>query len=114
MIALSTPDFDLQGSVVIKEHLDNPYQAQRRGSVTPTLDADSVTYDTGYSVSDQTMTALVRNPSRDLSRQLQYLVAYYPELILCAENGCFRVRVSFQSDRGDLNLQLRLLRRLDE
>lgn len=114
MISLSAPEYDPSGHVVLAARLNNPYQGSRRGSVTATLDGESAVYDTGYSVSDQTVTARLRKPSRALAQQLRYLVAYYPELILCAETGVYRARPSFSMGSGDINLQLRLLSRLDQ
>ena len=113
MISLSATTFDLAGRLILPVRASNPYQAERRGSVTATLDGASAVYDTGYSVSDTTLSVAFRHPSAAQITTIQYLIAYYAELILCCEAGAFAARVQ-SVVRGDtLSLQLRLLRRLD-
>lgn len=113
MIALSSPTYDPNGHVVIDARPSNPYEAARRGSVTATLDGGVSVYDTGYSAADQTLRVTVRRPARALLEKLRYLVAYYGQLILCCETGCYRAVVAFAVDKEILTLQLRLIRRLD-
>lgn len=113
MIALSTPEVDLDGYLVLGTRLENPYQVSRRGSVTATLDGGSVVYDTGASVSDVTVTARVDGYSRQQAQALRYLTSLYPELTLKSEIGVYAVRASFTTSKSTLTLQLRLLRRLD-
>lgn len=113
MISLSATTFDLAGRLILPARAATPYEAQRRGSVTATLDGGSAVYDTGYSVSDTTLEVEYRHPSAAQIVTIQYLIAYYAELILCCESGAFMTRARF-AVRGDtLSLQLRLLRRLD-
>jgi hypothetical protein len=113
MISLSATTYDVTGRLILPARAIDPYQAQRRGSVTATLDGESAVYDTGYSVSDITLTVRYRRPSRAQIITLQYLIAYYSELILCCESGAFMARPRFTISNDTLNLQLRLLRRLD-
>jgi hypothetical protein len=44
---------------------------------------------------------------------LQYLVAYYGEIVLCCETGAYRALLSFAVSKETLSLSLRLLSRLD-
>lgn len=113
MISLSTPTFDVVGHFLLPARIRDPYQAERRGSVTATLDGGSAVYDTGYSVSDTTLAATHRHPTAAQITTLQYLVAYYPELILCCEAGAFMVRTQFTVSGDLLSITMRLLRRLD-
>jgi len=45
---------------------------------------------------------------------LQYLLAYYHEVRLSMESGCFRVRFSFALDGDTATLKFRALARLDK
>jgi hypothetical protein len=113
MISLSATSFDLTGHLRLRARARDAYQGQRRGSVTATLDGDSAVYDTGYAVSDTTLTVRYRRPSLAQITTIHYLVAYYPELILCCEAGAFAARAQYAVNNDTLNLRLRLLRRLD-
>lgn len=112
-ITMSAPTYDPSGFVELDAEVENAYQAARRGSVTATLDGGSSVYDTGYSVSDQTVIARVRQPSEALLTQMRYLVALYPELYLSLMDGFYACRASFSTTAGDMDLNLRLLRRID-
>jgi hypothetical protein len=114
MISLSTIDFDVNGHIVLDAQVDGLYQATRRGSVTATLDGGSVVYDTGFSVSDITLSVLVKDASREAARKIQYMIALHPVLIMSVETGVYRVRASSSTDGADINLQIRLLSRMDE
>jgi hypothetical protein len=113
MISLSATSYDIVGHLRLPARARDAYQGQRRGSVTATLDGDSAVYDTGYSVSDTTLSVEYRRPTLPQITTIHYLVAYYPELILCCEAGAFMTRVQYAVNNETLNLQLRLLRRLD-
>lgn len=113
MISLSATSFDVAGAVVLPTRARDAFQAQRRGSVTATLDGSSAVYDTGYSVSDITLTAQYRHPTLAQITTIHYLVAYYTELIVCCESGAFAARVQYAVNNDTLTLLLRLLRRLD-
>ena len=113
MISLSAPTFDIAGHLVLKAHAQTPFSAERRGSVTATLDGESAVYDTGYSVSDTTLSVSYRNPTLAQITTLHYLVSHYPEIKLCCVSGCYAARSSFAVRGNILSLQLRLLRRLD-
>lgn len=113
MISLSSQAFDLAGHIVLNARIENPYQAERRGGVTATLDQDVHVYDAGFCVGDQTLTATLRRPSRETLDHLTYLVSHYPDLILCCEAGVFRARVKFEAKSGVCALAFRLIERLD-
>ena len=114
MISLSAPTYDLAGNVMLPwARISNPYDTTRRGSVTATLDGGVSVYDTGFSEADQTLRADIKHPSRALLISLRYLIAYYAQLIVCCESGCYSAVVSFSVSGDTLNLQLRVIARLD-
>jgi hypothetical protein len=113
MIGLSTTSYDPNGAVKLNTRMADDRQAARRGTVTATLDGSCSVYDGGYSVSDQSWTAILRRPSVALLTQLQYLVAYYSEMTLCCETGVFAARVSYAVRNDLLTLTLRPTHRLD-
>lgn len=113
MIGLSTPTADSAGSLILPIHANNPYDGQRRGSVTATLDGGSVSYDTGYSISDTTLSMTLKRPTKTMLLSLQYLVAYYGQLVLCSESGAFLGILSFTMSRDSVALSFRILSRLN-
>lgn len=117
MIGLSTFDYDPNGVVLLNARISNPYSAQRRGSVTATLDGGVSVYDTGYSEADQILSVSVRNPSRALLVQLKYLVAYYGQLRMTCDLGAFRtlleISVNATTTQSTLTLTMRVVARLD-
>ncbi len=117
MIGLSTLSYDPNGVVLLNARISNPYSAQRRGSVTATLDGGVSVYDTGYSEADQTLSATVRNPSRALLVQLKYLVAYYGQLLMTCDLGAFRAiletSVNDNAVTSTLTLTMRVVARVD-
>ena len=114
MISLSAPTYDVAGTVLLPwARVNNPYDTQRRGSVTATLDGGVSVYDTGYSDADQTLRADIKHPSRALLISLRYLIAYYAHLVLCCETGCYSAVASFSASGDTLNLNLRVIARLD-
>lgn len=114
MIALSSPTYDPSGHIFIDSRFENPFEAQRRGSVTATLDGNSVTYDTGYSISDLTLRATVNNPTKTMLETLRYLVAYYSQIVVACEIGVFRAVLEVSMPTGNrATIRCRLLSRLD-
>lgn len=113
MISLSATSYDPAGTIRIMARFNNPYQGKRRGSITATLDGGSSVYDSGYSITDQTYTASIKTPSKAVLKTLQYLVAYYSELIISCETGVFKAIPSFVLNGHVLTLNVRLTGRLD-
>lgn len=113
MISLCAPVFDTAGALLLPGRFSNPYQGARRGTVTATMDGGVSVYDTGYSVADQTLTATLINPTKAQLVKLQYLVAYYGQVVLCCEVGAFSALISFALSGNSLTLSARLLARLD-
>jgi len=113
MIGLSTPTYDISGAFILPARASNPYQGQRRGTVTATLDGGISVYDTGYSVGDQTLTATILYPTISLLDRLRYLVAYYGQIQVACESGLFLAIPSFALNAHMLTLNFRLIRRLD-
>jgi hypothetical protein len=64
-------------------------------------------------VADQTLATTLRNPTRAQLVTLQYLVAYYADIILCCDTGAFSARLSFTLSTNAVTLTLRLIGRLD-
>ncbi len=110
MISISAPSYDPNGFVVLHNAvIENGYQGERRGSVTATLDGGSYAYDTGYSISDQTINATYNHPSRELLETLRYLVAYYATIILSIDSGCYTAKLSFTQSADRMIMNFRLL-----
>lgn len=113
MISLSATSYDPNGALILHARFNNPYQGARRGSVTATLDGGVSVYDAGYSVGDQTLTTTLRSPSKTTLMILQYLVAYYGQIILTCETGVYSAILTFALNKNLLSLQVRLISRLD-
>lgn len=113
MIGLSAPDFDVNGSVVVPTRFQNPYQGERRGTVTATLDGGVSVYDGGFTVADQTLSAKLNSPPLALLQSLHYLVSLYGQLVVTCESGCYRAVVTFAVNNNTLVLSARIVARLD-
>jgi hypothetical protein len=113
MISLSATTYDPDGAIIVPGRISNPYEAERRGTVTATLDGGVSVYDGGYSIADQTLKCTLANPAKTLLESLRYLVAYYGQVITCCEIGAFLAVPSFVMSGNRLTLQLRLVSRLD-
>lgn len=113
MLSLSATSYDPNGAVLIRGRIINPYHGQRRGSVTATMDGGASVYDAGYSVSDQTLSLTLKYPAKTLLTQLQYLVAYYGQVIAICETGAYSAVLTFALNKNLLSLNVRLISRLD-
>lgn len=113
MLSLSATTYDPNGALLLRGRISNPYQGQRRGSITATLDGGASVYDAGYSVSDQTLSLTLKYPGESMLIQLQYLVAYYGQVIATCETGAYSAVLTFAQRNELLTLQLRLISRLD-
>jgi hypothetical protein len=112
MISLNAPTFNPIGSIRFKESPDDLYQAQRRASVTATLDGGVSVYDTGYSVADRTIRVRIRNATLEQVGAVAYLIELYPRLIVSTRAGCFAALVEYATQRTDLTISLRFLETL--
>lgn len=113
MISLSATSYDPSGALMIHARFENEYQGERRGSITATLDGGVAVYDTGYSISDQTLTARIKSPTKIMLDTLAYLVAYYGQVILSYEQGVYLSVLSFALNKNVVTINLRLISRLD-
>lgn len=113
MIGLSSPDYDVNGTAIVPARFRNAYQAERRGTVTATLDGGVSVYDGGYTIADHTMTAVTKMTSPDLVATLQYMISMYGQLIVTCESGCYRAVVSFDVNNNSITLTARIVARLD-
>lgn len=113
MIGLAATTYDPDGAIIIPARIINPYQANRRGSVTATLDGSVSVYDGGYSIADQTLEATLAYPSQSLLETLRYLVAYYGQVITATEIGVYNAILSYSLIGKNLKISLRLVSRLD-
>lgn len=114
MISLSTFEYDPNGYIQIDARTQNAFGGERRGSVIATLDGGASHYDTGYSDADREFRATAKRVSKSTLERLQYLLAYYHELRLSCDAGCFRVRFSFSVSGNEATLIFRALARLDQ
>jgi len=114
MISICAPTYDPSGVVLLTDHrVSAPYEGSRRGAITATLDGGVAVYDAGYSVSDRTLKASIPSPSKSILETLQYLVAYYSQVIVCCEIGCFSCVLSFAMNNATLSINMRIIRQLD-
>jgi hypothetical protein len=113
MISLSATSYDPAGLLILNARVNNPYEAKRRGSVTATLDGGSSVYDSGYSITDQTLNASLKRPTKATILSLQYLTAYYSQIIVTCESGAFTCIPSYAVKGAQVSLQLRITARLD-
>jgi hypothetical protein len=116
MISISTPTFDLNGSVVIhKSQASNLSNTTRRVSRTATLDGGVAMADMGFSDGDRTLQVVAAEADRDLESKLLYLQTNYPLLVLCCEKGCFLGAIDSLSRRqGALSLSFLVKEKLTE
>ena len=114
MISISAPTYDPAGAILLPiQRLDNPYEGRRRGTVTATLDGGVSVYDAGYSVSDQTLKAVIVSPTKSTLETIRYLVAYYSQVIVSCEIGVYSCALSYALRKSELNLEMRIISRLD-
>ena len=113
MISISSPTYDPDGCIFIDCHPTNLFDATRRGSVTATLDGGVSVYDTGYSIADQTIKCSVPHPDKAMLLQLQYLITYYGQVVLCCEAGAFLCVPSLATTKTEALLSFRLTQRLN-
>jgi hypothetical protein len=113
MIFLTTSVYDPSGYIVIDANPSNLYEGYRRGSVTATLDGGVSQYDSGYSVSDQTLKVSLNNPTKTLLEKLRYLVSYYGQINISCETGIYSSVFSFALNNATLNLQFKIIRKLN-
>jgi len=113
MISIASPTYDPDGCISIDCHPSNLFDATRRGSVTATLDGGVSVYDTGYSIADQTIKCNVPHPDKSLLQRLQYLIAYYGQVVLCCEAGAFLCVPSLATTKTEALLSFRLIQRLN-
>ena len=113
MISLSAPTYDINGTLRINARVSNPYDTQRRGNVTATLDGGVSVYDTGYSDADQILKVSFNPATVDPLMTLRYLIAYYPQLLCSCHGGMYSVVASFTLSKQTVNLQMRVITRLD-
>lgn len=115
MISLSATLYDVTGCLLLpRARPANSYEGSRRGSVTATLDGRVSVYDSGFSESDQILRVSINHPTQNQLIKLRYLVAYYGQVILSCEIGCFIALLSFSLSGNDLTINLRLISRLSQ
>ncbi|GAB5451838.1 MAG: hypothetical protein Hals2KO_21660 [Halioglobus sp.] len=94
-IALSTPTYDLDGSLLLEPLPSSDFGTlQRRGNKVPTLDAGVAVQDFGYTDADREFTVDLRvSPAQ--SNQLRELVRLYPRIYAATPEGFFEVIPSY-------------------
>lgn len=114
MISITAITYDPDGVILIHNAMvNNPYSANRRGSVVDTLDGAVSVYDTGFSESDQTLTIDIVNPSLDILQKLKYLISHYSQVRLACEMGIYTVILSTTVNKNKLNISARIITKLD-
>ena len=114
MICITSLTYDPNGVVILyAAKVNNPYSANRRGSVVDTLDGAVSVYDTGFSESDQTLTIDIVNPSLDVLQKLKYLISHYSQVSLSCEAGVFKVILATTVNKNKLNISARIIAKLD-
>lgn len=114
MISITAITYDPDGVILIHNaRVNNPYSANRRGSVVDTLDGAVSVYDTGFSESDQTLTIDIVNPSLDILQKLKYLISHYSQVSLSCEAGVFKVILATAVNKNKLNISARVIAKLD-
>lgn len=97
MIAFSTVDFDLNGSVIVIGEVANSNDKDnlsRRVQRTKTLDGGVVIIDYGYSVGDRTIKVTIADITEQSLRNIQRLIQTYSGFIICTNEGAFHCAVS--------------------
>ena len=112
MIFLSSPTYDINGHIAIDAHPENIYSAGRRGSVTQTLDGGVSMYDGGFSDSGTAIAASF-SPTKEQVIQLAYMIASYPQLIVCIESGVYACVVSCVTNNSRARLHCIIIQKLN-
>jgi len=108
MIALSTPTFDLSGSVILQESPGSALsEVSRRNNRIATLNGGSVLNDAGYSASDRTFRVIWRVRNKAELASVQRLVKLYAIITVATVDGVFNAapeRVDVRDGDGQLTL----------
>ena len=91
MISISTPTFDLSGSLIIRDYdpSTDVKSRSRRVSRTATLDGGCVIEDNGLSHSDRTLKIISKGLSALEVENLERLIEFYSELYVSTAEGVF-------------------------
>ncbi len=110
MIALATPLFDLDGTILHHGAIIERTGVGRRTNRIATIDGSSAFQDRGYSVTDQTLNINFPNISFELEQDLLRIISFYNELYLACELGFFLVQIdgySKSSSAGGLRIMIK-------
>ena len=100
MIAISSPLFDTEGHLVIRELPSTDLgETRRRMNRIATLDGGAVVNDSGYSPSDLTLVIRWR-ATRQERDKAERMVQLYPALTVATRKGVFDAAVQSLTDRG--------------
>ena len=90
MIVLSTPTFDLNGSVILKRtSKSNIETRERRVTRTATLDGGVEIADMGFTDGDRTLNIRARRESIGTEDAIRYLMENYPILVCTTRDGAY-------------------------
>ena len=112
MISFNAPTYNPIGSLYYAQEPENLFSAQRRATVTATLDGGSSVYDTGYSVSDRTVRVKIKRPTVAQIEALAYLIELYPRLIVSTRAGCFSSLCEYLVTGNTLSISIRFIEEL--
>lgn len=113
-VFISTPTFDLNGTVKIKTMSGTELKSNsRRITRTATLDGGAVIVDGGYSDSDRTFRVVYWGMSETDEANLWAIFQDYPLVILSVAEGCFYAAIESMAARdGEGNLTILFNERL--
>lgn len=115
MIAISTPTFDLDGSLVIRDYDPSTdiRSRSRRVSRTATLDGGCVIEDNGLSHADRLFRIVLKALSQAEVENIERLIEYYSELYISTPEGVFGgVMENLNNNNGTVTVSFLVERKL--
>ena len=116
MIGLSTPTFDLDGSVLLlKTESSDLTSTSRRVTRSATLDGKVSLADMGFSHGDRTLSILAQSITKAKEASVFYLQENYPLLLLTCAEGAFVGTIDGMSrNESELNISFLVKEKLME
>lgn len=112
MISITTPTYDTEGSILLRnlESDTDTLTRERRITRTATLDGGSEIEDLGMSHADRTFAIRARGLSKEEFEKLAALVEAYPLLVITTRDGAYRgapERISLNNDVTNLRILIK-------
>jgi hypothetical protein len=114
LVHLTSPEFDLDGAVVLSVLPTSEFgETRRRTNRVATLDGGAVLNDYGYTDADRSMTLRWRPYSRELESAVVRLVKLYGQIQVSTPEGLFRAAPeTYRTAANESSLVLLVLERL--